>query len=98
MLYLAFTGMLTAVGVSHLQLVDMNSSRNLFVFGFSVFFCFSLPQWIGISENQEKINTGLLTFILDSYVWCSTYAFFLKEINEFIGLATLPDLNTDISD
>ncbi|KAG7224725.1 hypothetical protein INR49_004616 [Caranx melampygus] len=32
------TRMITAVGLSNLQLVDLNSSRNLFVLGFSVFF------------------------------------------------------------
>jgi nucleobase transporter 1/2 len=31
-------GMIAAVGLSNLQFVDMNSTRNLFVLGFSVFF------------------------------------------------------------
>ena len=30
--------MITAVGLSNLQFVDLNSSRNLFVLGFSLFF------------------------------------------------------------
>ena len=31
-------GMITAVGLSNLQFVDLNSTRNLFVIGFSLFF------------------------------------------------------------
>ena len=31
-------GMIAAVGLSNLQFVDLNSTRNLFVLGFSIFF------------------------------------------------------------
>ena len=31
-------GMITAVGLSNLQFVNLNSTRNLFVLGFSIFF------------------------------------------------------------
>jgi nucleobase transporter 1/2 len=31
-------GIITAVGLSNLQFVDLNSTRNLFVLGFSLFF------------------------------------------------------------
>ena len=31
-------GMIAAVGLSSLQFVDLNSSRNLFILGFSLFF------------------------------------------------------------
>ena len=31
-------GIITAVGLSNLQFVDLNSTRNLFVIGFSIFF------------------------------------------------------------
>ena len=31
-------GMIAAVGLSNLQFVDLNSSRNLFILGFSLFF------------------------------------------------------------
>ena len=31
-------GMITAVGLSNLQFIDLNSTRNLFVLGFSIFF------------------------------------------------------------
>ena len=31
-------GMIASVGLSNLQFVDLNSTRNLFVLGFSIFF------------------------------------------------------------
>ncbi|XP_072446967.1 solute carrier family 23 member 1 isoform X1 [Chiloscyllium punctatum] len=49
-------GMITAVGLSNLQFVDMNSSRNLFVLGFSMFFGLTLPNYL--DENPTVINTG----------------------------------------
>nr|XP_046266483.1 solute carrier family 23 member 1 isoform X3 [Scatophagus argus] len=50
-------GMITAVGLSNLQLVDLNSSRNLFVLGFSMFFGLTLPTYLDAHPNS--INTGL---------------------------------------
>ena len=38
-------GIITAVGLSNLQFVDLNSPRNLFVLGFSLFFSLVLPKW-----------------------------------------------------
>lgn len=50
-------GMITAVGLSNLQFVDMNSSRNLFVLGFSMFFGLTLPSYL--DSNPGAINTGV---------------------------------------
>lgn len=50
------TGMVGAVGISNLQFVDLNSSRNLFVFGLSIFFGLSVPTWV--ANNPDQINTG----------------------------------------
>ncbi|XP_024896457.1 solute carrier family 23 member 1 isoform X2 [Pteropus alecto] len=50
------SGMITAVGLSNLQFVDMNSSRNLFVLGFSMFFGLTLPNYL--ESNPGAINTG----------------------------------------
>ncbi|CAO2593687.1 Solute carrier family 23 member 1 [Lemmus lemmus] len=50
-------GMITAVGLSNLQFVDMNSSRNLFVLGFSMFFGLMLPNYL--ESNPGAINTGI---------------------------------------
>jgi len=52
-------GFVVAVGVSNLQLVDMNSSRNICIFGFSLFFGLVLPTWLQEGDNASKINTGI---------------------------------------
>ncbi|KAJ8777318.1 hypothetical protein J1605_014701 [Eschrichtius robustus] len=54
---LVLSGMITAVGLSNLQFVDMNSSRNLFVLGFSMFFGLTLPNYL--DSNPDAINTGI---------------------------------------
>ena len=48
--------MVTAVGLSNLQFVDMNSTRNLCVLGFSFFMGLVIPHWI--EENPDIISTG----------------------------------------
>ncbi|MGH0138039.1 UNVERIFIED_CONTAM: hypothetical protein FKN15_065079 [Acipenser sinensis] len=50
-------GMITAVGLSNLQFVDLNSSRNLFVLGFSMFFGLTLPNYL--DSHPKSINTGV---------------------------------------
>ncbi|KAL4225860.1 hypothetical protein ACF0H5_013849 [Mactra antiquata] len=49
-------GMVTAVGLSNLQYVDLNSPRNIFILGVSMFFGLSLPNWM--AANTDAINTG----------------------------------------
>lgn len=48
--------MITAVGLSNLQFVDMNSSRNLFVLGFAMFFGLTLPNYL--DAHPGAISTG----------------------------------------
>ncbi|XP_066490582.1 solute carrier family 23 member 1-like [Tiliqua scincoides] len=50
-------GIITAVGVSNLQYTDMNSSRNLFIFGFSIFAGLAVPHWV--KNNSEVLETGI---------------------------------------
>lgn len=52
--------MITAVGLSTLHFVDLNSSRNLFVLGFSLFMGLCLPKWI--QANPQVIRTGTKKF------------------------------------
>lgn len=54
--FLVLFGVLAAVGASNLQYVDLNSSRNLVVFGISLFLGLSFPAWI--VEHAEQIKTG----------------------------------------
>ena len=49
-------GIILAVGLSNLQYVDLNSSRNLFVLGFSFLTGMMIPDWI--QKNPTAIDTG----------------------------------------
>ena len=44
-MYCAMFGMIAAVGLSNLQFVDLNSTRNLFILGFAFFMGLSLPEY-----------------------------------------------------
>ncbi|KAM4746111.1 solute carrier family 23 member 2 isoform 2-T2 [Anableps anableps] len=83
-LFCTLFGMITAVGLSNLQFVDLNSSRNLFVLGFSIFFGLMLPSYLkqnplvtGIVEVDQVLNVllttamfvgGCVAFILDNTI------------------------------
>lgn len=56
--FMVMFGMITAVGISNLQFVDLNSSRNLFIFGFSLLVGMAVPHWMGLEENANAIQTG----------------------------------------
>jgi len=58
--FMVMFGMITAVGISNLQFVDLNSSRNLFILGFSLVFGMALPYWLSQEQNKNVIQTGLL--------------------------------------
>uniref|UniRef100_A0A2C9M0I9 SLC26A/SulP transporter domain-containing protein n=1 Tax=Biomphalaria glabrata TaxID=6526 RepID=A0A2C9M0I9_BIOGL len=58
-LFYVMFGMVGAVGISNLQYVDLNSSRNLFVFGISIFFGLSVPNWVadnGIQTGRYRVG------------------------------------------
>ncbi|XP_021139512.1 solute carrier family 23 member 1 isoform X2 [Columba livia] len=57
-MFLVMFGVITAVGVSNLQYTDMNSSRNIFIFGFSVFAGLTIPNWA--SKNSTLLETGII--------------------------------------
>jgi len=44
-MYCAMFGMITAVGLSNLQFIDLNSARNLFILGFAFFMGLSVPEY-----------------------------------------------------
>lgn len=56
--FMVMFGMITAVGISNLQFVDLNSSRNLFILGFSLVFGLALPHWLSQKQNKNVIQTG----------------------------------------
>ncbi|CAM9303491.1 unnamed protein product [Lampetra fluviatilis] len=55
-MFLGTFGMIAAVGISTLQYADMNSSRNVFIVGLSIFSGLAIPAWL--KENPGAINTS----------------------------------------
>ena len=45
------------VGLSNLQFVDLNSSRNLFILGTSLLLGMAVPDWA--KSNRDQIDTGM---------------------------------------
>merc|ERR1711892_215335 len=76
-------GIITAVGLSNLQFVDLNSTRNLFVLGFSLFFSLVLPKWMEKQENPIKTGNGtvdnILTVILSSSMFLAMLLGFVLD-------------------
>uniref|UniRef100_A0A8C9X6R3 Solute carrier family 23 member 1-like n=1 Tax=Sander lucioperca TaxID=283035 RepID=A0A8C9X6R3_SANLU len=56
-MFLIMFGVITAAGISNLQSTDMNSSRNIFVFGFSMFSALVIPNWI--MKNPDFLETDV---------------------------------------
>ncbi|XP_069978161.1 solute carrier family 23 member 1 isoform X2 [Penaeus vannamei] len=75
--------MISAVGLSSLQFVDLNSSRNLFVLGFSLFFGLALPKWIesnpGVIKTGDAIADQLLTVLLQTSMFVGGFLGFLLD-------------------
>ena len=59
--YMVMFGMIAAVGISNLQFADMNSSRNLFIVGFSIVFGLALPHYM--DKHPNAIETGMVLHI-----------------------------------
>ena len=49
-------GLIASVGLSNLQYINLNSTRNLFVLGFSLFNGMVIPAWI--QKHPDAIDTG----------------------------------------
>ena len=84
-------GIITAVGLSNLQFVDLNSTRNLFVLGFSIFFSLVLPKWMAAQQEAglSPIETGSTT--LDSIITVVlTSSMFIAMLLGFVLDNTMP--------
>ncbi|KAM7055915.1 solute carrier family 23 member 1-like isoform 1-T1 [Acridotheres tristis] len=57
-MFLVMFGVIAAVGIANLQYTDMNSSRNIFIFGFSLFAGLTIPNWA--SKNSTLLETGII--------------------------------------
>ena len=93
-IYMVMFGMIAAVGISNLQFADMNSSRNLFIVGFSIVFGLALPYYM--EQHPKAIETGMLFnkvkesklfarpySTVFSRVFCDTSAFALNRDLEY---------------
>lgn len=56
-LFCVMFGMISAFGLSALQYVNLNSSRNLYIIGFSLFFPLVLTRWM--TAHSGVIQTGV---------------------------------------
>ncbi|XP_073477891.1 solute carrier family 23 member 1-like [Aquarana catesbeiana] len=56
-MFLVMFGVIAAVGMSNLQFADMNSSRNIFITGFSIFCGLTIPNWV--NKNAALLETGI---------------------------------------
>jgi len=77
-------GMITATGISSLQFVDLNSSRNLLVFGFSIFFSLVVSQWINsnpraIQTGSDKVDQILTVLLSTTMLVAGFFGFFLDN-------------------
>jgi len=57
-------GMITAVGLSNLQFVDLNSVRNLFILGFAFFMGLSVPEYF--SANPVSFEPQLIADVVNT--------------------------------
>jgi xanthine/uracil permease len=58
-LYIAMFGQIVAVGLSNLEYVDLNSSRNVFVVGIALFTGLAIPAYMGNVGSAEAFRQGM---------------------------------------
>ncbi|KAL4231904.1 hypothetical protein ACF0H5_009480 [Mactra antiquata] len=51
-------GMVSAVGISTLQFIDLESTRNLTIIGVSLLLGLMIPQYVNNPKHADNINTG----------------------------------------
>lgn len=76
-------GMITAAGLSNLQFVNLNSTRNLLVLGFSVLFSLVVSQWVqthpGAIETGYKMLDQILTLLLGTGIFIASLLGFILD-------------------
>lgn len=65
-------GMICAFGLSALQYINLNSARNLYILGFSIFFPLVLSKWMikhsNIIKTGNEIADGVITVLLSTTI------------------------------
>ncbi|RWS20326.1 solute carrier family 23 member 1-like protein, partial [Leptotrombidium deliense] len=108
--FVVMFGIITAVGLSPLQFIDLNSSRNLFIIGFSIFTGICIPKWIAanpgaIKTGSESIDQTLTIILSTGMLLGGVIAFFLdntlkgtdeeRGIKNWIAVAHVGELNEE---
>lgn len=78
-MFLIMFGVISAAGISNLQTTDMNSSRNIFIFGFSIFSALVIPNWI--TKNPDFLDTGVREVDQVLHILLTTHMF----VGGFLG-------------
>uniref|UniRef100_A0A3Q3VVH2 Solute carrier family 23 member 1 n=1 Tax=Mola mola TaxID=94237 RepID=A0A3Q3VVH2_MOLML len=78
-MFMVMFGVITAAGISNLQSTDMNSSRTIFIFGFSMFSALSIPNWI--MKNPGFLQTGFKELDQVLHILLTTHMF----VGGFLG-------------
>ena len=81
-LFCVMFGLITGVGIANLKFCDLSSSRNIFVFGFSIFSGMALPSWLG--DNPRAIDTKSAEFNQVATVLLRTSPFVAGAIAMFL--------------
>ncbi|MFC4405544.1 uracil-xanthine permease family protein [Haloarchaeobius iranensis] len=58
-LFIAMFGQIAAVGLSNLKFVDLDSSRNVFIIGISLFAGLAIPAYMGTFSGPAEFQTGM---------------------------------------
>ncbi|XP_008557159.1 solute carrier family 23 member 1 isoform X2 [Microplitis demolitor] len=65
-------GMIAAFGLSALQYINLNSARNLYILGFSIFFPLVLSKWMiqhsDVIKTGNDIADGVITVLLSTTI------------------------------
>jgi xanthine/uracil permease len=61
-LFIAMFGQIVAVGLSNLKYVDLDSSRNVFIVGLSLFAGLAIPAYMNNVGNADNLQTGMQEF------------------------------------
>ncbi|KAK2172312.1 hypothetical protein NP493_974g00000 [Ridgeia piscesae] len=83
-LMLAVMGMICTIGMSNLQVVDMNSSRNLFILGVSLFTGIVVPPWVkahtgSVDLGNATVNQAIVNLLTTSMTVGGVIAFVLDN-------------------
>jgi nucleobase transporter 1/2 len=65
-MYCAMFGMIASVGLSNLQFIDLNSARNLFIVGFTLFMGLSIPEYFNAHPLAFSADWDWLANVLNT--------------------------------